>query len=145
MFILISSVIFIFDQLIKFAIHSNFSPNQSVPVVKGILYLTYVQNQGAAFGLFNGWRQLIIAVGIAVIAGICYIGRKNKADLVLQVSLALILGGSLGNLADRIIRSYVVDYIDFRFWPVFNLADMMINLGVFIVIIKMIIEKKDAS
>lgn len=142
MFYLVSLLVFILDQTLKILVHRFMYPNQSIPILKGILHLTYVQNKGAAFGVFSGWRGLLVLIGFIVIIVIIYINKRLKKGDFIQIPLAFILGGSLGNLIDRLFRSYVVDYLDFRFWPVFNLADIMINLGVFLVVLKILFERK---
>lgn len=143
-FTLIAFAVFISDQIIKRVVAGAMAPNQSIPLIKNILHLTYVQNRGAAFGIFWGKTWFLLFVGAVVIAAIIYFHERIKFNDMLQVPLALLLGGSLGNLSDRFIFHYVVDYIDFRVWPVFNLADIFINMGVFLIIITLFIERKEA-
>lgn len=140
---IVAFLVFAVDLLIKRSIMLFFAPAQSVPLIKGFLHLTYVQNTGVAFGLFRNQRSALILIGIIVCAAVTYFyARAGKRDTLLRFSLAIILGGSLGNLFDRMFYGYVVDYIDFRFFPVFNLADIAINLGVFLVLADILLKRQ---
>lgn len=133
--------VFVLDQAIKFIIHKTMIVNQSIPVINNIFNITYVQNKGAAFGIFWGIGWPLILIGLLVILGIVYFHEKMKRNDFTQLPLALLLGGSMGNIFDRVFRSYVIDYLDFRVWPVFNLADIMINVGVLLIIIHLFQEE----
>lgn len=145
-FYLLSLAIFVIDQFLKYLVHRFMYLGQSITLLDGIK-LTYVRNTGAAFSLFTGFFAYLSVIGIIVVLAVIYFHHKiPKNKYCLQTALAFILGGSLGNLIDRIFRSYVIDYIDLSVWPVFNLADIMINLGIFLVVIQLIKkEKKRAS
>ena len=108
-----------------------FPPGHSFPIIPSILHLTHVQNTGAAFGIFQGYPQAF-AVLAAVVAVwvVVELTRKRPRAWPADTGLLLILGGSLGNLIDRIRFGYVIDFIDVRVWPVFNLADSAITIGV---------------
>lgn len=142
-FSLIAISVFVLDQIIKFIISKAMIVNQSIPVVNNIFNITYVQNKGAAFGIFWGIGWPLILIGILVILGIVYFHEKMKINDFTQLPLALLLGGSMGNIFDRVFRSYVIDYLDFRVWPVFNLADIMINVGVLLIIIHLFQEESN--
>jgi signal peptidase II len=132
LFYLVALLVFAVDCLIKFVVSTRLALAGSVPVIKGIFHLTYVRNTGVAFGLFPDLRLFLVLIGLAVCAAVIYFYAKTKKE---ELYLALILGGSLGNLYDRIFLGYVVDYLDFRVFPVFNFADIAINLGVFLIIV----------
>ena len=105
---------------------------EEIPVIKDVLYFTYVENRGAAFGILQNHRWIFITVTIlAMIAIIVYIAWKEPKNKMLLVSLALILGGGIGNLIDRISLSYVIDFIDVRLihFHVFNIADICVVCG----------------
>jgi len=146
LFYAIAFVILVIDQFIKYLVHQTMQLGQTIPLC-GMLKLTYVRNTGAAFSLFIGFSPYLAAAGVIVIlAVICFHYRLPANRYDLQASLAFILGGSLGNLLDRIFRSYVIDYLDITIWPVFNFADIMINIGVILIIFKLCSEKeKDVS
>ncbi len=118
------------DRLSKFLCRKYLQSLGSVPLIKGIFHLTYVQNTGAAFGMFQGVNWFFIPAVILVSAFLVYfIQRLKGAAGPMRLSIALILGGALGNLIDRIMLGYVVDFLDFRVWPVFNIADSCIVAG----------------
>ncbi len=131
-------VILVLDQLTKFLVSSNFQVGQSLPA-EGFLRLTYVQNTGAAFGIFDG-NTFVLAIvsGIAlVLLGIFSFNlhRLPFGDTIIaHVALGLMIGGALGNLIDRLVLGYVVDFIDIGPWPVFNLADSAVVVGVGILV-----------
>ena len=132
---LVAALIIAFDQATKFLVLAFLLPGQSIALIQNVLYLTYVRNTGAAFGILPGNNALLIAVAAFAALFIIYaIWRLPKERTYYRLGLALILGGSAGNILDRVYRGYVVDMIDFRFFPVFNVADIMINVGMAIVI-----------
>ncbi|HTY13783.1 MAG TPA: signal peptidase II [Candidatus Omnitrophota bacterium] len=147
MFFVTAALVLLLDQFTKFLTARLLIPGQSVPLVNGILNLTYVQNRGAAFGLFSGSRAFLIYAGIALIVLVLYLYFKTATTLPMKLGLGMVIGGSLGNIIDRILRHYVVDFIDFRVWPVFNVADTMLNIGVVLLIYILVFkpEKKNAS
>jgi signal peptidase II len=152
MFYLAALIIFILDQTTKQIIAITMRPSQTIPLIKNILHLTYVQNRGAAFGLFYGKLWFLITTGIILTILMIYYYFRSQKSYWMQIPLGFIVGGSLGNISDRIFRRYVVDFIDFRIpygpygWPVFNFADTIINIGVFLIVIRLMFykEKEDA-
>ncbi|MCC7106777.1 MAG: signal peptidase II [Chloroflexi bacterium] len=105
--------------------------SRSVPLPGNVVYLTYVENFGAAFGLFQNQTGFFVVVGFVVIAVIVSSYRHVKdAGWLLNFCLGLQLGGAVGNMVDRLRTGYVVDFIDLRWWPVFNIADSAITVGV---------------
>jgi signal peptidase II len=123
------------DQLIKFWVRQSLPLNHSLPVVEPILYWSYVKNEGAAFGFFQDMNWILVVCAVIVVCGaLAYIfAHRPQAKIV--VALALIAGGATGNLIDRILFGGVIDYIDFKVWPVFNLADIAIVAGSILVMI----------
>lgn len=141
-FYIFALAVALIDQTFKYLVHKTMYIGQSIPLLDGIK-LTYVRNVGAAFSLFTGFLQYLIAIGVVVVLMVIYFHHKLPSHSnYIQSALIFILGGSLGNLADRIVRGYVIDYIDLGFWPVFNFADIMINLGVLLIIINLFTEEK---
>ena len=119
------------DQLTKWAVSILLVPGQSVPLLPSVLHLTYVQNTGAAFGLLKGMTALFIVLSVAVAVWIVLELRSNHpCPRGKAWALALILGGAVGNLIDRVWHGHVIDFIDVRVWPVFNVADSAITIGV---------------
>lgn len=124
-------VIVIIDQIAKFLIKANFQLNQTLPVINNIFHLTYVHNFGAGFGILQQQRWLLIFISIIVMGLIFYyLDKINKKERLLQLLAGFALGGTAGNLIDRIIYGYVTDFLDFRIWPVFNFADSFVTIGV---------------
>ncbi|MFC1675266.1 signal peptidase II [Candidatus Omnitrophota bacterium] len=128
MIAIIVGSILLLDQVTKSLALKNLALGKSLPVIKGILHLTLVTNQGAAFGIFKGQSHLFIISALVAAILIISLLKKNKCRLT-GISFSLILAGALGNLIDRIYLGFVVDFIDLRFWPVFNLADSSITIG----------------
>ncbi len=137
------TLLILIDQAIKIKIGSSLRLFESIPVIPKILHITYVQNRGGAFGLPIDSR-ILLGVGIAIILSLIFFYKFFYKEKKLILPIALILAGSLGNLFDRMVRGYVIDYIDFRVWPVFNLADILINIGVFVIVLKIVFEKKES-
>lgn len=121
---------FVADQVSKGIVRMFLSPGESVPLLGGLLALTYCENPGAAFGLLAGARWLSMITAVASIAfGI--FGRRFLEPLgpLAEISVGLLSGGALGNLVDRLRFSAVTDFIDVKVWPVFNLADTCVVVG----------------
>ena len=102
----------------------------SIPIIPPVFYLTYIQNPGAAFGMMARQTGFFILTTILIIVVTLFFYRKILQSTLLQLEIGLIIGGALGNLIDRIRFKQVVDFLDFRIWPVFNLADTAILIGV---------------
>jgi len=135
-FYFLSVAIVVIDQFIKQVIHNLMSLGQSVPLIGNLVKLTYVRNTGAAFSLFVGFSSYLALISLIVALAVVYLHHKvPRPRRWVHISLAFILGGSIGNLIDRFFRGYVIDFVDFGFWPVFNFADIMINVGVLIFIL----------
>lgn len=129
-------VALLLDQLTKFLIKQNFQSNQSIPIIKNIFHLTYITNTGSAFGLFKGFNIFFIILSIIVIIAIFYYLKKFiKNEKLLQFAIGLLLGGTIGNLTDRIIYGAVIDFIDFRIWPVFNFADSAVTISILFLVV----------
>lgn len=127
-FIIVVTVLSL-DQLAKFIITKNLELSHSLPVIKGIFHLTLVHNTGAAFGILKNQLALFISTSVFAIILIYFNLKDNKHKKYIAVSMSLILAGALGNLCDRLFFGYVIDYLDFRIWPVFNIADISITIG----------------
>ena len=110
-------------------------PGESLPVIDGIFHLTYIRNTGAGFGLFAGKQRFLIIITIIILISLIIYRYKNGKSLLRDAVLVFLFAGALGNLLDRVRLSYVIDYLDFRVWPVFNLADILINIGAGLLII----------
>ncbi len=121
----------VLDQLLKYYIRTTMTLGQSIPIIKNIFHITYIENPGAAFGILANQRVLFLIL-TAVITGIMiylYFSLQNKKSIA-ALSLALVISGAIGNFIDRFLRGTVTDMFDFRIWPVFNIADICICVGI---------------
>ncbi|HLC50359.1 MAG TPA: signal peptidase II [Candidatus Nanoarchaeia archaeon] len=129
-------IIAVLDQLTKYIIRKNFDINESLPVIKNIFHISYVTNTGTAFSLFQGVNFVFVIISFAVIFGILYSLKKIKEnEKPMQFAVGLLLGGAAGNLIDRLLFGHVTDFLDFRIWPVFNVADSAISVSVVLLVI----------
>lgn len=123
-------VAFSLDRATKVAVMHTMVPGESLPVWPGVFHLTHVRNPGAAFGLFPGWQGMLLLVAVAVILlalwGVPALASRCR---LAPAAGGLMAGGALGNLVDRLSSGLVTDFLDFRVWPVFNLADAFIVAG----------------
>ena len=138
----VTTIVFV-DRLTKIYFSNALTPGESWPVIKNILHMTLVYNTGIAFGLFKNQGVVFIIIPIIAIILLIfniYYYRNNKEDLsrIYIIAFSLILGGAIGNLIDRMYFGYVIDFIDFRVWPVFNIADSAITIGSAIILLKCI-------
>jgi signal peptidase II len=119
---------------------------RSIPLVGEYIRLTYVQNRGAAFGLLQDQTTFFVLVGVVVIVVIIASYRQLKEPgWLLNLCLGLQMGGALGNLVDRVRYGYVVDFFDLTFWPVFNVADSAICVGVALLAWKLLFPDANAQ
>jgi len=132
--LLITVFVLIVDQLSKFLVRKYLEPNQSVPIISNIFHLTYKQNTGAGFGILQNQNLFLIMVSIIVLGFAIYYCLKSK-EFILKLLLSLLSGAVIGNLIDRIFLGHVTDFLDFRIWPVFNIADSVITVTIIILII----------
>lgn len=128
-FLFVTAFILAVDQATKLLVQSRLRMWESVPVIPGILHISFVANKGAAFGLMKGLSWFLIPISLIALAFILIYYRTYRHSRWMQVALGLLLGGALGNLIDRLRLGYVVDFIDFRWWPSFNVADAAICVG----------------
>lgn len=135
-FILIIILICI-DQISKFLVVFN-KDDLPKTIIKNFLNITYCENRGIAFGLASGYVQLFAIITLVIIVAILIFVCINfkKINTFLSIGIGLLISGGVGNLIDRLIRSYVVDFIDFGDFinfPVFNIADIFVVIGVIVI------------
>lgn len=133
MFIYVFSfVIVLLDQITKFLALKYLAPHKTIPIIPDIFHLSLVENPGIAFGLFGNQAPWLTMIVVLCLGGLLILSYQMRAASLLQrLSLAFIMGGAAGNLIDRLVFGHVVDFLDFRIWPVFNIADSFITVGVF--------------
>ena len=139
LFFLVAFLAFLVDQASKVIINLNFVLNEKFILVKNLFSLEKVFNTGAAFSIFSGNLIFLICVTVLAMSLILFIffKRANKLHFAEILALAFIFGGALGNLLDRLIYGYVIDFIQCEFinFPIFNCADIFINIGVIIFLV----------
>jgi signal peptidase II len=149
-FLWISLLIFVFDQWSKYAIVSRMNLYESIQLT-GFFNLTYVHNYGAAFSFLydaGGWQVYFLSTVALLVSAliIWWLRQATKEQLLLPVAFAFILGGALGNVCDRLLHGYVIDFLDFYYgtyhWPAFNVADSAIFIGAALLIIDMFKNKE---
>jgi len=138
------------DQVSKVLVESTMGLGQSVAILGDFFRLTFIRNAGGAFGIFLGGGWFYLAASAVAVAMIFFYLRSLATDQLLpRVSLAMILGGALGNLADRLRCGVVTDFLDFGFgrvrWPVFNLADAFVTVGVLLFLFSMLQRNKEVQ
>ena len=139
----------ILDQITKWQALTKLKPIKNTVVIKGFLDFTFVENRGAAFGILSGKRVFFILLTVVVAAGIIYSFYKlpkTKEYNWLKCGLVLVLSGAIGNVIDRAVRGYVVDFLEVTFikWPVFNLADIYVVVGAcFILFLSLFVIKEE--
>lgn len=140
MMIILTIIFLIIDIISKLVVSSLMNVYDSIVIIKNFFCITYVRNTGAAWSIFEGRVLGIIVVSLIIISFIVYYISKQKVKSKLEkIGYSLILGGALGNLLNRIIYGYVIDFLDFNIfgydYPIFNLADSFIFVGVMLLII----------
>ncbi|MBL7068495.1 MAG: signal peptidase II [Candidatus Omnitrophica bacterium] len=139
MTLLISISIFILDQLTKTSIKYLIAVGDSIPVIKDVFHITLVFNKGAAFGILKTQNSFFIIIAVVAAIFIVYsLPRLKKDEFFVNTAFSLLLGGIFGNLIDRLRFGYVIDFLDFRIWPVFNVADCAISIGAALVAIHLL-------
>lgn len=146
--IIISAVIALLDQLVKYKVVNGIQPSDTVQVVNNFFYLTHVKNRGAAWSILQNGRIFFIILAIAGCVGITYYLFK-KIDVMAKLALSFIMGGAIGNLVDRVITGEVTDFLEFHFgtyiFPIFNVADIFIVVGTIILVIYMLFFSSNES
>jgi signal peptidase II len=144
--LLVSLGVIIIDQATKWLCVAFLKEAESVPLIRGFLHLTYVENRGAAFGSFSEhrWVFMIFSV-VAIVAVTTYLLRFSENNRLLRCSLALIISGGVGNMFDRVGLGYVVDFIDFHaIWQyIFNIADCFVCIGAGLMVLYCILTMRE--
>lgn len=132
------------DQLVKYYVELTMLPGESIPVAEQVFHITYVLNPGAAFGILRHQQEifLIAAVGFFAVFLVYYKRLRSSGALIHYGSVAL-ASGAVSNMIDRMRTGHVVDFFDFRVWPVFNVADIAIVLGAAAVLWAVFVQKKE--
>lgn len=137
-------VVLIADQASKALIRAELVLNESIPIIGNVFHLTYIENEGAAFGIFAGNRWFLIIISIIIMLALMgYRSRLTNRPVLFESGAALILSGSIGNLIDRMMKASVTDFFDFMIWPIFNIADIAVTVGVVFLAIHVFISMEE--
>lgn len=131
------------DQIVKIIISSTMDVGETIPVIKDIFHFTYIRNEGAAFGMLSEHRWVFMIISSVAIVAMCiYLFKFSKERMLTRIGVALVIGGGIGNMIDRIFLGYVVDMIDCRFidFYVFNVADSCVCVGAGIVFLGVLLD-----
>jgi signal peptidase II len=144
---LVAVIIVLFDQITKYIVEKQMYLGESIPVIDNFLMITSHRNRGAAWGMLEGQFLLFYIVTVIVVVGLIYYVKKNNIDdRFTLITVGLLIGGALGNFIDRVIRKEVVDFIDVLIFsydfPVFNIADSSLFIGVVLLVIQTIREEQ---
>lgn len=135
------------DQLSKYLIELNLNYNESIEIIKGFFSLHYVRNEGAAWSMMEGKMIFFYLISIvALIAMVYFFKSSEKKDKFTRLGLVMMMAGTIGNLYDRLVFKYVRDFLDFNIFgydfPVFNIADMALCIGVGFIILDVFLESR---
>jgi signal peptidase II len=147
---ILAAAVIALDQWTKWLIVKNMEIGDSITIINNFLYITSHRNSGAAWGILQGQMWFFYVITAVVIVGIMYyIHKAAKGKWLMGISLGLLLGGAIGNFIDRVLRQEVVDFINtypFGYnFPVFNVADSALVIGVALLILQMIREEREAK
>ncbi len=150
--LLLSAVLAFLDQMVKVAVYNWLRPVGDLPLIEGVIHLTYLENRGMAFGMMEGQKWLLIwvtAFVLLLLIAAIILGKIRKTSTL--VTTAVIIGGGVGNLIDRVYRGYVIDYINLEIinFAIFNLADICVTCGTAVLLVilarEMIQEEKETK
>ena len=144
---IIAGILIVLDQITKWIVVKNMELYEQITIVKDFFYITSHRNKGAAWGILEGKMIFFYIITTIVIIGVIfYMQKYAKESKLLAISLSFILGGAIGNFIDRIFRGEVVDFLDFIIfkydYPIFNVADSSLVVGVILVLIATFLDEK---
>jgi signal peptidase II len=140
---MIAGVVVLLDRFSKAWIRHHFQLGESRPITSWF-YLTFVQNTGTAFGLFQGNNKALLILAFLILGALLYGARglSERGGFWGALGVALVLGGAVGNVMDRIHYGQVIDFLDFRIWPVFNIADSAITVGTISIMVGLLLRDR---
>ncbi len=143
-FVLFIFLLFIVDQISKELVIFYILPGSSIPAVGEFIYLTLVKNQGLVMGFFSDlfYLPIFLIIFLSLIFIFLWLLKTKKKG---SIGIAFIIAGTVGNLWDRVFRGGVIDFIDMKFWPIFNLADIFIVIGAVLLCLNLILSRKKCT
>ncbi len=145
MFLAVAATVFVLDRITKSIVASQVAYGTEVPVIGHLVGITNVRNSGAAFGFAPAGASIFLIASIAVSIGLVVYVARTPGTPWTDAVLGLILGGTVGNGFDRIVFGTVTDFVNVHFWPVFNVADSAISIGVALLLASYLIRRPSAS
>ncbi len=155
MIVITAMLVVTLDQLSKYFFSQLLPLNKSIPILKNCFHITLIHNTGIAFGMLKDSSRLILIVTVIGLGLIMYSLRKDLSVLgrgvnsqslrMRKTAAGFIIGGAIGNMIDRLRLGYVIDFLDFRVWPVFNLADSFITIGAVILFWSLFLKSKTSQ
>lgn len=144
-YLALSLVLFGIDQVVKALVVSNIKLNATVDFIPHLLSLSYVRNDGAAWSILEGQQLLLILITVVALIVMIILLKKNQNDHLFAIAIALMIGGTLGNFCDRLRLGYVVDMftLDFMHFPIFNVADCALTVGVVFLVVALFVGDDD--
>lgn len=148
--IILTILVILVDFFSKYMVSKLMTVNETIDLIDNFFRITYVKNTGAAFSIFSNNTILVIIISVVIIGFLLFYIYKNKGNNKLEnVSYSFILGGAIGNLIDRLVYGYVIDFLDFEMLsydaPIFNLADTFIVIGVILFLINTLRSRYDGN
>lgn len=141
-----ATAVLVLDQVTKALVRTSLSPGESIPLFGGLVDLTYVRNTGAAFSLLEGRQWLFATVSVVFVSiMLAWWWRERPEGRWLNFGMGLLAGGAVGNLIDRVFIGAVTDFVDVHFWPVFNVADSAVLVGVGVLMVHILLEDRAAA
>ena len=138
-------LVFLLDRLTKLAVAQNIPLNREQPLIDHVAWLTHVQNSGAAFGIAPFGSTFFLVVSLVVAVALVGYEIRQSGPLFTDAMLGLILGGTAGNAFDRLLYGSVTDFVSLHWWPVFNVADSAISVGVGLMLLEMLLDWRDGK
>lgn len=133
--ILTAIAVTILDQVVKWFVQGHMELGESIPMIPHIFHLTYIRNPGAAFGILEYQHTFFLGIVVILFAAYLIMRRRiPKNPVYFPIGIGMVLGGALGNAIDRVRYQGVVDFFDFRVWPIFNVADIAICMGMALIL-----------
>lgn len=133
--ILTAIAVTILDQVVKWFVQGHMELGESIPLIPHIFHLTYIMNPGAAFGILEYQHTFFLGIVVILFAAYLIMRRRiPKKPVYFPIGIGMVLGGALGNAIDRVRYQGVVDFFDFRVWPIFNVADIAICVGMALIL-----------
>jgi signal peptidase II len=134
--VILAALVFAADRTLKVLVATHMVLGQSITVIPGVLWITYITNSGAAFSLFQHATVLFVIIGFVILVGLAwYLAAVPTITRTFGIGAGLLGGGTAGNLWDRLVSGRVIDFVHFRYWAIFNLADAAIVTGIALIVI----------